>query len=548
MADFYTRFLKETFDDQGRLVSCAYQYPPNYNYGYDVLDPLARLHPDKPAMLWRNDKGEEKRLTFAQVSRLSNQAANLFHGRGLKKGDVLLVVLRCHWEYWIAALAAHKLGLILSPVYWRLTEEDLVYRMETAKVRAVLTCRDGETPSAVAAAADRAGVSLRFSLGGGPGFEDFSALLETQPDTLPRMETEVHEPILLYFTSGTTGAPKGVLHDHRYTLANHFGARYMHDIHEGSLHFATGDTGWEIVSGTKFYGQWLHLGTLLVLDYDRFPAELSLRLLEQTRATGVMAQPTVYRQWTDLGMDRFDLSSVTNYAIGGEKLPADLPPRITAQTGLPVYEGYAQSETNLVATNSKNMGRKEGSVGKVLPKYHVEILQPDGTFAPPGELGEIVLVKDGEESPPGVTIGYLGDPDGGAGLWDGDLFHTGDLAVMDEDGFLFFRGRADGMIKTKGYRVSPVELEDILSRHPAVYECLVCGQPDRLLGERITAYVVPAPGHTPSDTLRADLMAFHNSQCAGFKKLRDLVFVARLARNANGKVLRNQFKEEQNAT
>ena len=543
MFDLPERYLTETFDSQGRLVSCTYHFPDNFNYGYDVLDVIAREYPDRLAMLWRNDRGAEKRLTFGQVAALSNRTANLFRSRGLKKGDVLLTVLRCHWEYWVAALAAHKLGLILAPVYWRLTEEDLAYRMKKAGAKAVLTCTDGETSAHVAAAADQSGVAVRFALTPESGFEDFHALLNTQPEVLDRAETEAHEPILLYFTSGTSGAPKGVLHDHRYPLANHFGARYMQDIHPGSLHFATGDTGWEIVSGTKFYGQWMNLGALLVLDYDRFSARMSLELLAETRATGVMAQPTVYRQWTDLGMDRFDLSAVTNYAIGGEKLPPDLPPVIAAQTGQPVYEGYAQSETNLVAANSKNMGRKAGSVGKVLPKYHVEILREDGTFALPGEQGEIVVVADGGMSPPGVTIGYLDDPEADAALWDGTLFHTGDLAVMDEDGFLFFRGRSDGMIKTKGYRVSPVELEDILSQHPAVYECLVCGQPDRDLGEKITAYVVPAPGYVPGAALAGELMDFHNARCAGFKKIRGLIFVERLARNANGKVLRGQFRD-----
>ena len=542
--DLPARYITETFDDRGRLVSCAYHYPDNFNYGYDVLDRIAACYPDKLAMVWRNDKGAEKRLTFGQVAALSNRAANLFRSRGLGRGDVLLAVLRCHWEYWVAAVAAHKLGLVLAPVYWRLTEEDLAYRMTKAGAKAVLTCADGETPRNVAAAAQRAGVALRFALGDLPGFEDFDALLDTQPDTLDRAETAARDPMLLYFTSGTTGEPKGVLHDHLYALGNHFGARYMQDIHDGSLHFATGDTGWEIVSGTKFYGQWMNLGALLVLDYDRFPARLALELLAETRATGVMAQPTVYRQWTDIGMDNFDLSSVTNYAIGGEKLPPDLPPRIAAQTGQPVYEGYAQSETNLVAANSKNMGRKEGSVGKVLPKYHVEILREDGTFAPPGEQGEIVIVADGGQRPPGIMMGYLNDPEADATLWDGTVFRTGDLAVMDADGFLFFRGRSDGMIKTKGYRVSPVELEDILSRHPAVRECLVCGQPDRDLGERITAYVVPAPGYEGGEALRGELMAFHNERCAGFKKLRELHFVDKLARNANGKVLRGQFKKQ----
>ncbi len=542
MADFYTRFIRETFDARGRLLSYTYAYPDNYNYGYDVIDALGQAYPDRLAMLWRNDRGAEVRLTFRQLSELSSRAAGLFRSRGLEKGDVLMTALRCHWEYWVAAIAAHKLGLILSPVYYRLTEDDFADRLKIAGAKGILCCREGGAPGALRAAADRAGVPVRFSLGPEPGYEDFSALLPVQPVLEGRAETRAEEPILLYFTSGTTGRPKGVLHDHIYTLSNHCGSRHMQDVHEGSLHFATGDTGWEIVSGTKFYAQWYHLGALLVLDCDRFSPELTLSLLAETRATGVMAQPTVYRRLTDTGMDRYDLSSVTNFAVGGEKLPPDLAETVLAQTGRPLYEGYAQSETGLIAANSKALGRKEGSVGRILPKYHVELLKEDGTRARTGEEGEIVVVADGGKHPPGLMKGYWRDPEANATLWEGDHFRTGDLAVRDAEDFLFYRGRSDGMIKTKGYRVSPVELEGILARHPAVYECLVSGVPDRDLGQRITAYVRTAPGYPPGDALRAELMAFHNSRCAGFKKLRDLVFVPALARNANGKIIRGQFR------
>ncbi len=543
MAEFYTRFIKETFDENGRLTDCSYRYDENFNYGYDVIDPLGDLYPDRLAMLWRNDKGEEKRLTFGDVKRLSIQAANGFAARGLRRGDVLMSVLRSHWEYWIVAVAAHRLGLLLSPVYYRLTADDLTFRMGKAGARAVITCREGDAPENVRRAADRTGVPLRFALGGGAGFEDFAAVLAGQPETMARVETHVSDPLMLYFTSGTTGEPKGVLHDGAFPLAHHYGSRYMQDVREGALHFATGDTGWEVVSGTKFYGQWLHLGALLVVDYDRFPPEMVLRTLSECRATGIMAQPTVYRMLTDVGMDRYDLSSVTTYAVGGEKLLPDLAQTVLAQTGHVLYEGYAQSECGLIAAVSKNMGRKEGAVGKVMPKYHVEILRDDGTFAPPGEEGEIVIVADGGRRPEGVLMGYLGDPEATANLWDGDLFHTGDLAVMDEEGYLFYRGRSDGIIKTKGFRVGPLELEQTLVLHPAVRECLVAGVPDRDLGQRITAYVVLEAGYAPDEATREDLLAFHNGQCAGYKKIRTLVFVPTLARNANGKVIRDQFQE-----
>ena len=543
MAEFYQQFIQETFDDTGRLLSYRYTYPETYNYGYDVIDPLGQQQPERLAMIWENDRGERARLTFGDLKRYSTQAANLFHSRGLRKGDVIMTALRTHWAYWVVAVAAHKLGLILAPVYYRLTARELAARMEASGAKCVVCCEDGGAAEAVTQAADQTGVALRFAVGKArDGFEDFLACLSAQLVTMDRADTRAGEPILLYFTSGTTGQPKGVLHDHAYTLANHCGARYMQDTHPGSRHFATGDTGWEVVSGTKFYCQWLQLGTLLVYDYDRFPPAQVLSFLSREKATGVMAQPTVYRKFTDVGMDRYDLSSVTCFAVGGEKLPPDLAQTVYAQTGCVLYEGYAQSEAGLIAASSKNMGRKAGSVGRILPKYHVELWKEDGTFAQPGEEGEIVIVADGGRRPEGLTMGYLNDPEATARLWDGDLFHTGDLAVKDEEDFLFYRGRGDGMIKTKGYRVSPVEIEEALALHPAVEECLATGVPDRDLGQRVTVYVKLAPGYAPSDDLRRELMDFHNSRCAGFKKIRALHFVPALARNANGKLLRGQFQ------
>lgn len=541
--DLCQTYIQETFDPNGGVTGFAYTYPENFNYGYDVIDRLGSEHPHRQAMLWRSDRGEEKSLTFGQLKDLSTQCANLFLSRGLGRGAVVVSALRTHWAYWVVALGAHKAGCLLCPVYYRLTRDDFAYRLKTARAACVVVCREGEAAENMAAAADEAGVARRFALGAGGGYEDLFAALAAQPVTMERQQTRWDDPLLLYFTSGTTGRPKGVLHDHAFPLANHWGARYMQDVHGGSRHFATGDTGWEVVSGTKFYGQWLHLGTLLVYDYDRFPPEKVLAFLEENRATGIMAQPTVYRMLTDVGMDKYDLSSLTNLAVGGEKLPPDLAQIVAAQTGLPLHEGYAQSEAGLIAAASKAMGRKAGSVGKILPKYHVELRKEDGTFAAPGEVGEIVIVADGGRRPEGLMMGYLADAEADQALWDGDIFHTGDLATRDAEDFLYYKGRSDGIIKTKGYRVSPVELEEILAGHPAVCECLVAGVPDRDLGQKVTAYVTLAPGYAPSPALGEEILAFHNARCAGFKKVRELIFVEKLARNANGKIIRGQFRE-----
>ena len=272
MEAFYTQFIQETFDETGQITHWAYTYADNYNYSYDVIDPLGERCSNRLAMLWRNDRGEEKRLTFGALKTLSIQAANLFQSRGLKKGDVIMTALRTHWSYWVVALAAHRLGLVLSPSYYLLTQKDFAFRMQKANVRCVITCRESQAEARVLAAAEEAGVPLRFALGGGDGFEDFLEKVAAQSPVMDRVETRWSEPILLYFTSGT-----------------------------------------------KFYGQWLHLGALLVYDYDRFPPEKVLSLLEEVRATGMMAQPTVYRMLTEVGMDRYDLSSITNFAVGDRK-------------------------------------------------------------------------------------------------------------------------------------------------------------------------------------------------------------------------------------
>lgn len=540
-----TTYYREERDPQGHILAGRFHYPENFNYAYDIADVLGEETPNKLAMLWRDDQGAELSLTFGQIKTLSNQGANVLAAAGFVRGDVLLVSLRSFWEFWIIALAAHKLGVILAPVYHRLTSGELVQRMTLAQPKGVICIREPVTLTAMAQAAAECKVPLRFTLRGSEaGFADFSALLNAAPTAWTRRETRVEDPMLLYFTSGTSGTPKGVLHDFAAPLSHIPSARYMQHGGPDSLHFATGDTGWEVVCGTKFYGQWAWGVCLYVYDFARFDPQRVLELLSRDKVTSIMAQPTVYRQFTDVGMDRYDLSAVENFAVGGEKLTSDLAELVRRQTGQVLYEGYAQSEAGLIAANSQRLGRKEGSVGKPLPKFHVALLGEDGTLVPNGQPGEIVLVagEDGRK-PVGLLMGYYRDEAASAALWDGQYFHTGDLAWQDEDGYLFYLGRADGVIKTKGYRVSPVEIEENLSRHPAVYECLVIGLPHRDLGQEVTALVRLEVGLVPGEALGWQLMDFHNQTAAGYKKIRQLYFVADLPRNANGKLLRPKSPE-----
>lgn len=543
----YERFYRETFDAQGALIGAALSYPDNFNFGYDVLDVLAEQHPDKRAMLWRNDRGAERDLTFSDFRRLSNQAARVLTDMGLSKGDVLMVSLKTHYEYWYIALAAHKLGLILSPVFHLLSVEDFAYRLRASHAKAMICTREVGTPARVRTAAAQVGLRNLYTVHGAEeGFLDFSAAVAAAPERQDRVQTRADEAILLYFTSGTTGKPKGVLHDHAFTLAAFLGARYMQDNGPDSLHFATGNTAWEVVCGTKFYGQWLCEAALFVYDYERFHAAETLAQLSAVRITSMMAQPTVYRQLLAAGMDRYDLSSVRCYAVGGEKLTRDLAEAVQTQTGQRLYEGYAQSESGLIAANSKRGGARTGSVGRILPKYHVEILKEDGSFAVAGEHGEIVLVAEaGKRRPVGLLMGYFEDPEADEALWDGNLFHTGDEGWRDEEHYLYYVGRSDGLIKTKGYRVSPFEIENELCAHPAVYECLALGTPDPDLGQAIRVLVHLRDGYAPTESLRTALLHYHNDRCSGYKKIRALEFVEALPRNSNGKVIRNMPTEKE---
>ncbi len=537
----YQSFFEEIFDDNGVLQDAKLTYQPQFNFAYDVFDVLAQTYPHKLAMLWKNEAKEELRLSFADIAQRTNQTANALQKLGVQKGDMVMVSLKTRYEYWYIALACHKLGAILVPIFHLLSRNDVEYRIKKAKPRVAICTCDGETTKHIKELASSYGVSHLFTVDGAvDGFAQFAAAIQIEDTSFERIETSADEPILLYFTSGTTGTAKGVLHDHAFTLGTYLGARYMQNIGSDSLHFATGNTAWEVVCGTKFYGQWLCEAAIFVYDYDRFHADTVLYELSEAKVTSMMAQPTVYRQLVAEGMQKYDLGSIQTFAVGGEKLTRQLADQVYEQTGKVLYEGYAQSEAGLIAANSENVGRKEGSVGKILPKYEVEIRTDDGKVAKPFESGEIVLRGKHGQKAVGLLMGYYEETGINPVIWDGDIFRTKDMGYLDEDGFLFYLGRMDGMIKRKGYRVSAFEIEERLSQHHALYECVVVGKPDEEIGQSIHAYVVLKDG-IPQES-KEEILQFHNQYCSPFQKIKEIHIVDALKRNQNGKVIRNYYE------
>ena len=528
MRNINLRYVRETFDENGLLKHLDIDCPDDFNFGYDIVDDIAVNDPQRLAMVWEHENGECRKFTFADIKRLSDKTCNYLSSKGIGKGDFVMLVLKHSYQFWFICVALHKMGAIAVPATFMLKPHDIEYRIDAAGLKAAIVTDDDDIVESFEGAGNIDKLACRFIVNGHrDGWLDFDREMEECSEVWERVPTKSTDRFLMYFTSGTSGNPKMAVHDYSYPLGHILLAKHWQQVEPDGLHWTVADTGWAKNAWGKFYGQWLLQGTLLVYDYDRFPPEQVLAFLAEAKATSIMAQPSVYRLLTQVGMDRYDLSSITNYAVGGEKLLPDLAQTVTQQTGHVLYEGYAQSEAGLIASASQVMGRKEGSVGKILPKYHVEIL----------------LVADGGRHPQGLMMGYLDDEEANRRLWDGDYFHTGDLATRDADGFLYYLGRSDGIIKTKGYRVSPVEIEEALSRHPAVAECLATGEPDPDLGQKVKVYVTLAPGYAPSPALREALMAFHNEACAGFKKIRDLAFVPALAHNANGKLIRGQFRD-----
>ncbi len=542
----YSNFCRETLDQTGIPTQFSLKYPENFNFGYDVVDVLGQENPDGLAVMWCNTAGEEKRLTYRDIMELSNRAANAFAAQGIRKGDRVLVILKRNWEYWYVAPALHKLGAVMIPATHLLTVEDLVYRIGKGEITAAVATPEGDTVHDLLLAQQRCPelhtiFVPRKSI---EGCIQLEKAMEAASPVLERVETKVTDPMMIYFTSGTTGYPKAVTHNHTYPLSHIITARYWHGVVEGGLHLTVAETGWAKASWGKLYGQWLCGSGVMVYDFDVFSPGKLLRVMEKYRVTTFCAPPTVYRYFVKRGMDRYDLSALQHLSTAGESLSAPIFRQVEQQTGLHLMEGFGQTETALILANFQGRVSKPGSMGKPSPMYQVQLQKEDGSFAGVNEPGEVVVIPPEGGMKYGIFTGYCQDDTLYQAVWRDGVYHTGDTATVDEDGYYWYIGRVDDLIKTKGFRVGPFEVENVLMEHPAVLECAVIGVPDQDRGQAIKAVVSLAAGYEPSPELAKEIREFCNHHMASYKWIQILEFNNEMPKTISGKIRRTQLRQK----
>lgn len=539
----YKKFCTEVLDGQGKLQKFTLDYPDDFNFGYDVVDAIAEETPDKTALVWCNTEGEEYIFSFGEIKRQSDRYANVFQSAGIGRGSRVMLVLKRHYEYWVAVIALHKLGATVIPATHMLTVKDYIYRIRMAKVDAILCTPQNDIPSKLHNAVEETGANcvLWTVKRDVEGFRNMTSEAMRASEILQRQETEVSDPMLLYFTSGTTGNPKGVIHDYSYPLAHIVTAKYWQQAEDGGLHFTVAETGWAKASWGKLYGQWLVGSAVMVYDFENFEPKQLCAVINRYGVTSFCAPPTVYRYLVRKGIP--DMPSLKHASTAGEMLAPEVFRKFTEKTGLPLCEGYGQTETTLLMANFRGREPVAGSMGTISPFYHIELRGKDGKPVPVGEIGEVVILPPENGAHPGVFCAYLDQEEQYRYVWRDGVYHTGDAAYMDENGYYWFHGRFDDIIKTGGYRVGPYEVENVLMEHPSVVECSVVGVPDPLRGQAIKAVVVLGKGYEASGVLELEIKDFCNSRLAEYKWIRLVEFVKEMPKTISGKIRKTELRK-----
>lgn len=543
MSSIYQRFCTEINDENGGLKKLTLNYPDNFNFGYDVVDEYAAVSPDKRAMVWCNVENEEHIFTFLDVKRYSNKMANVFREYGIGRGDRVMLVLKRHYEYWFAAVALHKLGAVMIPATHMLTVDDFVYRINASGVKAIVCTAQDDVPSTIKQALRKSEKTpmLWCVQKDVEGFFNLTSQMETASDAFDRAETSAADPMMLYFTSGTTGYPKGVIHDFTYPLAHIVTAKYWQQAQDDGLHFTVAETGWAKASWGKIYGQWLIGSAVMIYDFDNFDPKQLVTVINRYGVTSFCAPPTVYRYLVRKGIE--SMPTLKHASTAGEMLAPEVFRKFTQETGIPLCEGYGQTETTLLMANFKGRQPKEGAMGTVSPFYNIELRDKAGKQVPDGQIGEVVIIPPASGKQAGVFTDYLDNEEQYKYVWRGGVYHTGDAAYRDSDGLYWFHGRFDDIIKTGGFRVGPYEIENVLMEHPAVVECSVIGVPDKLRGQAIKAVIVPGHGYEPTRELELAIKEFCNRRLAEYKWVRLVEFVSAMPKTISGKIKKTELRK-----
>jgi acetyl-CoA synthetase len=539
----YHNFIIPT-EENGKLTKIAFRNEDQFNFAFDVVDALGTSKPDKLAMLHLSNEGVERKFTFKDIMKESARAANYFKSLGIQKGDRVMLVLKRHYQFWFAMIALNKLGAVAIPATNQLLEKDFTYRFEAGHVKAVLCTADGDVADAVdGAAAKCPNLEHKILVGGKrDGWHDFDEEYTMYSSHYARSADAPcgNDPMLMYFTSGTSGYPKLTAHNYKYPLGHFITAKYWHCVNPDGLHLTISDTGWAKAMWGKLYGQWLCEAGIFVYDFDRFDAEKILPLFAKYHITTFCAPPTMYRMLIKQDLSRFDLSSIEHATIAGEALNPEVFRQFQKATGLQIMEGFGQSESTIIIGNLTGDSHKIGAMGKPVPLYDVHLLDADGNDVEPGENGEICInISNG--LPCGLSYGYEGSPEITAETWRDGFYHTGDLAWKDEDGFFWYVGRVDDVIKSSGYRIGPFEIENVIMELPYVLECGVSAAPDEVRGQVVKASIVLVKGYEGTDELAKEIQNYVKSRTAPYKYPRIVVFKESLPKTVSGKIIRKQL-------
>ncbi len=540
----YNKYIDIEKNENGTPTKISFKNTENFNFAFDLVDALADKDPTKLAMLHIDRNKVERRFTFKDIKKASAQAANYFASLGIKKGDRVMLVLKRHYQFWFAMIGLNKLGAIAIPAPNQLQEHDFEYRFQSAGIKAIVCTGDGDTAHQVDLAAQTSpSLEIKIMVNGErDGWRNYD---EESARFSSHFERTAESPcgddlMLMFFTSGTSGYPKTAMHSHKYPLGHFHTAKFWHNVDPDGLHFTISDTGWAKSMWGKLYGQWLCEAPTFVYDFDRFDAADILPMFAKYKITTFCAPPTMLRMMVKQDISKYDFSSVQHMTTAGEALNPEVYRQFETATGLQILEGFGQTESTMIIGNMTGASHKIGSMGKPAPIYDVKLVDADGNEVNVGENGEIVInVKDG--APCGLFKGYYKDEEKTKEVWHDGYYHTGDVAWRDEDGFYWYVGRVDDVIKSSGYRIGPFEIESVIMELPYVLECGVSAAPDEVRGQVVKASIVLLPGTEGTEELKKEIQQYVKEKTAPYKYPRIVVFRDELPKTTSGKIIRNKL-------